>query len=115
MRYYRGQSLSPKPSQEVEMLKPINRTMVTLTAEEVNRLQTPIVCEMWDKTVGLRSGGRIRREWLKQFSKKERKRAGYLHSKFHKWYLVTGTPQYVVLSYDTILFTKRLVEFFACI
>jgi hypothetical protein len=55
-------------------------------------VQYPIIVERWNHAAGPVSGGRVRREWLKQFTEPERKLLGHYQQRFVRWHLATGTP-----------------------
>jgi hypothetical protein len=72
----------------------------------------PIVVEGWER----RKSGRVKREWMKQFTESERSLISRYYAKFYKWYLVTGTPDKVMFrKTSTLNLLKRAVEFFASV
>ena len=97
------------------MLGEPGRVMLCLNHDEIAAMQTPIVVEMWDHFGGRNAGGRQRRAYLAEFDEKERKRSGELYRRFYRWYLVSGIPQQVVMSVNTINFVERLVQFAATV
>jgi hypothetical protein len=48
--------------------------------------QYPVIVEAWDK----RLYGRVRKAYFEQFDQKERETIGRYHTKFRRWYLVSG-------------------------
>lgn len=71
--------------------------------------QYPVVVERWDR----RLSGKGKRRWLAEFTKRERRQAEILHTKLRRWYLLSGTPQKILLRADTIKLLQRLCDFFA--
>jgi len=60
--------------------------------------------------------GRGKREYLKQFSKKERNIISHYYGKIYRWYLVKGIPhQGVVMKPETYALLCRAADFFATI
>lgn len=112
-RYYPGRSVATFPPQETETVSEVERVMITVSSEELASLQYPIVVEGWDKCVGFHAHGKSRRQWLENFTPKERKKAGRLHAKFYEWHLRTGPPQTAIMNIETVLFINKLVDFFA--
>lgn len=87
------------------------RIALSMNHEELVSLQTAVVVEMWDN----KSGGRVKRAWLKEFNEEERKKAGTLYKIFYDWYLRKGIPQQKFFFPGTITFIQKLVNFFGCI
>ena len=87
------------------------RLALVLTHDEIAELQTSIVVEGWDK----RLSGKVKRQWLKEFTEEERSKAGYLYSLFYVWYLVKGIPQEHIFRSPTIPLIHKLVKFFGTI
>ena len=85
---------------------------VTLQSDEINRLQFPIVVEMWERVKG---SGIKRKEYMKTFTQEERKTIYRYYRKFYDWYLRTGTPEEVSMNVETLLLIKRAIAFFATI
>lgn len=78
----------------------------------------PVVVEMWKHIFthgNRRIGGRIGRAFMEQFTEVERKTISKWHTKFYRWYLVTGTPKRVVLRLKTLQLLQRAVAFFGTI
>jgi hypothetical protein len=72
----------------------------------------PVIVESWDK----KKSGRVKREWLKQFTESERNLVARYYAKFYRWYLVTGAPERVVFrKLETIHTLQRAAAFFASI
>lgn len=69
----------------------------------------PVIVEAWHK----RNVGRHRRRWLAAFTPAERKKISLYHGRFHRWYLVSGTPNSVQIRFQTIALLRRAVQFFA--
>jgi hypothetical protein len=83
--------------------------MVSLDREEINSLQYPVVVEMWKHI----KDGRGRRLWHKEFDEAERTKAVDWCKKFYLWHLVTGVPESVVMSPQTLLWLRtKLIPFF---
>lgn len=80
-------------------------------------VQFPIIVEMWGRLRpnGRRLCGRVGRAFEQQFTKAERRKIGGWYNRFHRWYLVTGTPEKIVLRLDTLTLLQRAVQFFATI
>lgn len=77
----------------------------------------PLIVEMYDKAVN-RSGrtvARIRNAYRTTFSKSERAKLSTYHTKFRRWYLVTGTPRQVAVHAATIRLLQKAVVFFGTI
>jgi hypothetical protein len=88
--------------------------MPTFTGDKFRELvQFGIIVERWAKAVGPGSGGKIRREWLKQFTEAERKLIGYYQQMFARWHLATGTPRKIQMNLKTLQLLQRAVHFFA--
>lgn len=51
----------------------------------------------------------------KAFTRSEQQRISNIKAKAHKWYLVTGVPEKVRMSYDNYLLWQRLANFCAAI
>lgn len=90
-----------------------SRVFIRFSSDEINRLGYPVVVEQWYKFVGPHAYGKQRRAWMSSFTPEERKKAGVMHKKFYNWYLRSGTPESVLLTYDTYNFIRRLAAFFA--
>lgn len=72
----------------------------------------PVVVEMWDKFGGHGSGGRMKREYHKQFTKAERRKCSQLHSRLYKWHLVWGFPEDgAVMKPQTLVLLHKLIYF----
>jgi hypothetical protein len=71
----------------------------------------PVIVERWDKA---KSDSKQRR-YRADFTEAERKLIASYYSKFYRWYLVTGTPDKVMVKLDTINLLQRAVNFFASI
>jgi hypothetical protein len=88
------------------------KLLPVMTGEQFQKIVCyPIIVEAWDK----KKDGRRKRQWLKDFSKYERKKIGSYYGRFYKWYLVSGTPKHVACKLDTIELLQRAVGFFASI
>src|SRR5262249_48622232 len=103
---FETEDLEDEP-REIELL-PI------FSGEKFRRLTSyPMIVEMWEKK---RAGnGRITRAWLATFNEKERAILGRWHTKFYRWYLVTGTPRRVMLKPKTLALILCCTEFFGTI
>lgn len=76
----------------------------------------PVIVEMWKHLFvngNRKIGGRIGRAFKEQFTEAERKTISKWHTKFYRWYLVTGTPKRVALRLSTVELLQRAVHFFA--
>lgn len=71
----------------------------------------PVIVEAWEK----KNSGRRKREWLAAFTEAERKKIGKYHSRFYRWYLVTGVPKRVSVNLDTLQLLQKAVNWFASI
>jgi len=74
-------------------------------------VQYPIIVEMWQK----KRYGRVRKAYRATFTKAERRKLAWWHSKFWNWYICSGTPERVSLQPATIELLQRAVHFFATI
>ena len=75
------------------------------------KTQYPVIVEMWGKQYC----GRVQREWLKQFTEKQRKLLGRYHTAFYKWHLISGTPRHVHIKPNTLELILRASAFFGTI
>ncbi|MBQ4447476.1 MAG: hypothetical protein II897_04195 [Clostridia bacterium] len=88
------------------------KMMIVLTGDEIKeRIAYPLICETrygsrWDTQ-------RRKRRWTQQFSEKERDKASKLFKLAHKWYLVSGVPEEVTMSIDTLALWQKLEGFCA--
>lgn len=88
------------------------RVLLHFSHNEINsEIPYAVVCEgregaKWDT-------GRRRRRWLQEFSKKERNAAYRLFSLAHRWYLVKGAPNEVVMTTETYDLWNKLGAFCA--
>ena len=71
----------------------------------------PVIVEMWEK----KNSGRVKREWVKQFTENERKKLAYYYQRFYRWHLVTGTPDKIVVKLSNIQLLQRACNFFGTI
>ena len=78
--------------------------------EELNRLQSPVMVEMWDKIMGC---NRIKNKYKDQFNEQERQLIRRYYNIFYEWYLRTGTPQHHRMKPATYHLLQRAVQFFA--
>jgi hypothetical protein len=86
------------------------KAMVSLSREEINLLQYPVVVEMWRR---ISQPGSKRRLWLVTFNENERALAAEWCKKFYQWHLITGVPESVVMSPNTLLWLRtKLIPFF---
>ncbi len=83
-------------------------TMLRLDSEDIQNLAYPVIVEGWDH----KSYGRMKRAWLSEFTKRERKFAGELYKKFYNWYLRTGAPETCSFKPSTLDLIHRLTNFF---
>ena len=90
------------------------KTMVTLPHEEP---QCFWASALFGKTrEGSRGNGGCRRSlYSRPFTRREQQRISHIKSIAHKWYLVTGVPEKVRMSYDNYLLWQRLAEFCATV
>jgi hypothetical protein len=70
----------------------------------------PVIVEAWDK---LKRSGSKRRRYHLEFTATERKLISSYYRKFYRWYLVTGTPDKVMVSLKTVELLNRAVNFFS--
>lgn len=86
--------------------------MVEMTHDEVqNNLCYALICETMEGS--RRNSGRRRRLYSQTFTRSEQQRISHIKSTAHKWYLVTGVPEKVRMSYDNYLLWQRLAAFCA--
>lgn len=112
----RSMSLEPDNREEMTWLeKPQEGVslLVCLSGADFKELvDYPIIVERWDH----KKGGRVKREWMKQFTEAERNLISRYYAKFYRWYLVSGTPRKVVFrKIKTIQTLQRAVDFFASV
>lgn len=69
----------------------------------------PVIVEGWSK----QKHGRVKREWLRQFSQAERNTIGRYHGRFYRWHMISGVPQHVSCKPRTLELLRRAVDFFA--
>jgi hypothetical protein len=80
--------------------------------EDLNALGFPVMVEGWEK----KSFGRVRREYLKEFSYYERQVLSQYYKRFYYWYLVKGTPErFIFRKIRTIALLERAINFFGSI
>lgn len=88
------------------------KMMIVLTRDEIKeRIAYAFICETrfgsrWNTM-------RRKRKWAQQFSEKERDKASKLFKLAHQWYLVTGVPEEVTMSIDTLALWQKLEGFCA--
>lgn len=88
------------------------KTMVTLTHEEAQSyLAYALICETMEGAFW--NSGRRRRLYSQMFTRSEQQRISHIKSTAHKWYLVSGVPDKVRMSYDNYLLWQRLAAFCA--
>lgn len=85
---------------------------IELNRDELNQLQYAVVVEMWNENVG-----RVRRAFDKEFpNSADLQQARYWYNIFYDWHLRKGTPEYFIFrGPDTLIFVKRLINFFGTI
>jgi len=72
--------------------------------------------EMWDKVVGRAACGSRRRKYHAEFTEAERRTIGEWHARFHRWELVTGLPDEVLIRKpSTVHLLQRAIRFFATV
>ena len=85
------------------------KLLTVFEKHELEALQTAVVVEGWKHI----KYGRVKRAWLKEFTEKERAKAGVMYREFYRWHLVTGIPQHGrAMRLETYEFIKRLCNFF---
>jgi len=90
------------------------RLVLEYSREDLDNLQYPIMVESWERVAGAGAGGKQRREYLLEFNSIERNTLQRYYRKFHRWYLVSGTPEkFVFRKLETIQLLKRAISFFA--
>lgn len=70
-----------------------------------------VIVETWDH----KRYGKGKREYLKEFTEKERAIIGRYHTLLYNWYLRTGTPREVCMSFATYNLMNQAANFFATI
>ncbi len=87
-------------------------TFLRFSHDEINsRIPYAVVCEGRE---GARwNTGHRRRRWLQEFSEKERKEATRLFALAHRWYLVKGAPDKVMMTPETYALWNKLGAFCA--
>lgn len=88
----------------------IVRTMLDFSADEISRnINYPLICEArFGRAWGTASR---RRRWLTEFSARERDKADDLFVLAHRWFLVTGVPETVRMTADTLMLWQKLESF----
>ncbi len=86
------------------------KIMLSFSREELNRMQYPVLVEMWDEIKGSYSR---RRKYCLEFTKTERKTISIYYTIFYQWYLVKGTPENHTMKTKTYNLLNRAIEFFA--
>lgn len=112
----RSMSLEPDNREELRWLeKPQEGASLLICLSGANfkaAVDYPIIVEMWER----KKGGRVKREWLKQFTETERNLISRYYAKFYRWYLVTGAPDKVVFrKVSTLTTLQKAVHFFATV
>lgn len=88
--------------------------IIELSHDDVqNKLAYALICETMEGAYW--NSGRRRRMFSKAFTHSEQQRISNIKAKAHKWYLVTGVPEKVRMSYDNYLLWQRLANFCAAI
>ena len=73
--------------------------IIELTHDDVqNELAYALICETMEGAYW--NSGRRRRMFSKAFTRSEQQRISNIKAKAHKWYLVTGVPEKVRMSYS---------------
>lgn len=81
--------------------------IIELSHDDVqNELAYALICETMEGAYW--NSGRRRRMFSKAFTRSEQQRISNIKAKAHKWYLVTGVPEKVRMSYDNYLLWQRL-------
>lgn len=94
--------------EHIEM--PKQEKLPAITGLDLQRMQYPVVVELWDK---LTESSRIKRMYEAKFTADERIIARKFHGLFEKWHLETGTPDsYTFSSFEEFKVMKKLVAFF---
>lgn len=114
----RNRDLRPEPNDPFVSLDAIAgkradfELLPVMLGETFRRIvQYPVIVESWEKA----KFGRGKREWEKQFNQAERRKIASYHGRFHRWHLVSGTPDHVSLQLGTLRLLIRAVQFFATI
>lgn len=84
----------------------------------IETVNYPVIVEMWKNIFvngNRKIGGRVGRAFKEQFTEAERKMISKWHTKFYRWYLVTGTPRKVAMRLKTVELLQRAVAFFGTI
>ena len=94
-----------------ESVKPNSITLMPVFGENYIKRLFVIV-----ETYEHKNYGRGKREYMKQFTKSERKTISKYYAKIYRWYLVTGIPHNGVrMSLNTYELLCRASDFFATI
>jgi hypothetical protein len=80
----------------------------SFTHEELNRLQYPVLLELWDK---FKDGGK-RRKYLTRFDKQEREILQHYYKLFYDWYFRRGTPDEHIMKITTYQFLQEAINWF---
>ncbi len=86
------------------------KVFLELSHNTINReIPYAVICEGRE---GARwNTGRRRRRWCEEFSEKERKAASRLFALAHRWYLVKGAPDKVMMTPETYALWNKLGAF----
>jgi hypothetical protein len=93
------------------------RMAIIFNHDDLNKLQTPIIIEMWDRVMSTGSG---KRKLTETFTPDEINRIKRLYKLFYKWHFSkvggTGIPDEChSMTIEDYQLTKRAVHFFATI
>lgn len=102
--------LSERLNGRSDISKPVSLRPVFSGEYFKSQVAYPVIVEAWDR---LKGSGSKRRRYQAEFTEAERKLISSYYRKFYRWYLVTGTPDKVMLSLDTLNLLQRAVNFFA--
>lgn len=108
--------MRPEPAAKIEALDDVTAGPGALRLQPVvsgvffsQIIQYQIIVENWEK----RLKGRVRREYEQQFTQTERNRLQKWYVKLHRWHLISGVPDTVLLKTSTITLLQKAVHFFA--
>jgi hypothetical protein len=83
-----------------------------LNREELNdKIPYAVIVERWEK----KNFGREKAKYWEEFSPKERRELVKWNTKFYKWYLVKGLPDFAYFNEEDLKLLERAGNFFASI
>jgi len=85
------------------------KATIVYEKRELEKLQSAIIVEMWDRVLGTGTGNRA---FKTEFNSKERELIRVYYKIFYRWHLKIGIPQYYKMPIKTYELMKRACNFF---